>query len=326
MTIKEQILVIDSVTEKHFPEQNIEAEVLSDYQVSLVHIASAAELTSEVLDNISIIILWACIPAIQFDDEVFERMPNCKTIIKAAVGYDNVDLDAAKRRGIEVYNTPDYGTEEVADHSIALMLACLRNLTQANDHVKSGAWDWSVVKPLKRIRGQKLGIIGFGRIGIAMAKRAEVFGLDIRFYDPFLASGVDKSHGVKRCETLEDLLADSDIISIHCSLNPSSEHLLNKQTLCALKTGAVVVNTARGGIIESAALVEALTNGKVAAAGLDVAENEPNIAPQLLKMDNVILTPHCAFYSEEAFTELRTKPAELAKKLLHGLPVRNRVN
>lgn len=321
-----KILIVDSTVEKHFSEPDLEARILSDFKIELIHIASAQELTQEILQDVNIIILWACIPAIQFNTEIFERMPNCHTIIKAAVGYDNVNLPEAREHNINVYNTPDYGTEEVADHSMALLLALQKQLLIANDHVKNGGWDWSVVRPLKRLRGQKLGLIGFGRIGMAMARKASAFGMDVSFYDPNVVSGMDKATGTRRCEHLTELLAEADILSVHCSLNETSKQILNKTAFGLMKTGVSIVNTARGGVIENAALIDALQCGKVASVGLDVVAGEPDIPQRLLATNKVIMTPHSAFYTEEAFIELRTKPAEMAKAILNNIRVRNLVN
>ncbi|ANS44578.1 C-terminal binding protein [Serratia inhibens] len=321
-----KVLIIDSTTEKHFPQPDIERKILAGHDVHLAHISNINEIPAEILPEIEFMIIWACIPSIQFNQAFLRNLGRCRAIVKAAVGYDNVDIDAARQLDIAVYNIPDYGTEEVADHALALMLGVARKLNDINLHVRQGGWDWASVKKLYRLRDKTLGIIGFGRIGGAVAKRAAAFGLKIRFYDPYVASGIDKTHGVTRCESLEELLASSDIVSVNASLNRTSHHLLSAPQFQQMKEGVLLVNTARGGIVDSQALLAALKSGKVAAAGLDVLENEPDIPAGFRTLDNVILTAHSAFYTEESFLEMRTKSAELLLGIMAGVNVRNRVN
>jgi D-3-phosphoglycerate dehydrogenase/C-terminal binding protein len=242
------------------------------------------------------------------------------------VGYDNIDVEYAAKVGISVFNIPDYGTEEVADHAFALLLGCARKIVEVDKHVKAGGWDWAHTKPLYRLRNRTLGIIGFGRIGSALSVRAHAFGVRVQFYDPYVPSGMDKSLGVVRCESLDDLLASSDMISINASLTASAKHLISFNEFRKMKRGVILVNTARGGIVNSEAMLEALDNGRLAAAGLDVLENEPNIPDAVRTRPNVILTAHSAFYTEESFLEMRTKSAKLARDFMTGRPVRNQVN
>jgi C-terminal binding protein len=178
-----------------------------------------------------------------------------------------------------------------------------------------------------RLRGKKLGIIGFGKIGKAVGLRAKAFGLDVHFYDPYLEDGVDKSLGVKRFDTLQDLLQQSDVISVNCDLNKENYHMLNKQTLrwIPANKGVFLVNTARGGLIEEAGLLEALSDGRIKAAGIDVLEKEP-YEGHLNHIDNLILTPHTAFYSDEGFVEMRTKATLEVARILRGEQPRNSVN
>jgi len=194
--------------------------------------------------------------------------------------------------------------------------------------VEQGKWDTEAAHGATRIRGRTLGIIGLGRIGTAVAMRAKPFGFDIIFYDPYLRDGMDKAIGLKRAESLQELLEKSDVVSVNCDLNKDNHHMLNQETLAFIppQKGIYLVNTARGGLIEEAAILEALRDGRIKAAALDVLEHEPYTDGHLKDVPNLILTPHTAFYSDEGFKEMRTKAALEAKRLILGLPPRNSVN
>lgn len=323
---RKRIVIIDSNVERHFEKTDIEQSVLDNVDIDLVHISSALDLSSDYLEHVDAAIIWACIPAVQIDAEFINKLKNCKVITKAAVGYDNVDIDYAASVGIPVFNTPDYGTEEVADHAMALILALVRKLEAVNTHVKEGGWDWFSVKPIKRLRGAKLGIIGFGRTGSALARRASAFGFDTMFYDPYVVSGVEKIHAVHRCEDLDDLIEQADIITVHCDLNASSLHMLSSEQFSRMKPGVIIINTARGGVISNDALVEALDNNIVSCAGLDVVDNEPDFGADLRFHKKVLFTAHSAFYSVDSFVELRTKSAQITKNVLSGKQTRNLIN
>ncbi len=255
------------------------------------------------------------------------RLNRCKGIIRCGVGYDNVDVRAAGSHGIVVCNVPDYGTEEVADHASLLLLAIARRLSICERAIRAGGWDITTVFGAPRLRGRTLGVIGCGRIGTAMVLRAKTFGLRVLIHDPYQPDGIEKALAVERCAKLEDLLKQSEFISLHCPLTSETRHLLNAETLKLLPRGAYVVNTARGPCIDSAALLDALDRGHVAYAALDVLEREPPASDDRLRPHpRVILTPHAAFYSVEAFAEMRTKGAEEARRMIQGEPVRNPVN
>jgi phosphoglycerate dehydrogenase-like enzyme len=254
---------------------------------------------------------------------VLER---CKGIVRCGVGFDNVDLQAAGRCGIVVCNVPDYGTEEVADHALMLLLALARRLLPARDALRAGRWDVTTVFGAPRLRGRTLGLVGCGRIGTAVALRARAFGLRVVFYDPFKPDGLEKSLGVERVYHLDDLWPQAEFLSLHCPLTRATRHVVNAHSLARLPAGAYVVNTARGPCVDAAALCDALDSGRVAAAALDVFEREPLDDERLRHHPRVLLTPHAAFYSVEAFREMRAKGAEEACRILLGEPVRNPVN
>ena len=263
---------------------------------------------------------------IQLTERVIAALPKCRAIIRCGVGYDNVDLRAAGSRGIVVCNVPDYGTEEVADHAILMLLATTRRLLPCDSAIRAGTWEVAPAVGTPRLRGRTLGLIGLGRIGTATAIRAKAFGLRVVFYDPYLPDGVEKAIGIERAVRLEELLPQCDFVSVHCFLSRETRHILNEKTLSLLPRGAYVVNTARGGCIDLDALYQALESGQLAYAGLDVVEREPLDDERIRAHPRVILTPHTAFYSVEGFAEMRTKGAMEARRVILGEPVRNPVN
>lgn len=259
-------------------------------------------------------------------EATFARAPRCKGIVRAGVGYNNIDLAAAGRRGIVVCNVPDYGSEEVADHAIMLLLAVARRMLPCSTAIRAGVWDHKIAYGTPRLRGKTLGIVGCGRIGSATALRAKALGLDVVFYDPYLPEGHDKALGIRRVWELADLMKQSHFVSAHCYLDPRSTHLINAEALALMPRGGIVINTARGPVIDQEALIAALESGHLAGAGLDVCEREPLDDDRLRNHPDVVLTPHSAFYSVEGFIELRRKTAEEVLRILRGERPRNLVN
>ncbi|QLB41861.1 C-terminal binding protein [Mannheimia pernigra] len=321
-----KILIIDSIYEKHFSDLQIEKDILHGYDLDLLHVKSLMDIPISLLSQADGIILWGCASSIDLNSKIIDMLEKCKIIVKAAVGFENIDIDYARFKNIPVYNIPDYGTEEVADHATALLLSLNRKITLLNSHVKENIWEWINAKEIPRLRGKSLGIIGFGRIGQALALRAKPFGLKIGFYDPIVNSGIDKSLGVFRYENIENLLSESDFISIHCSLNQSSYHLINTNNIECIKKGAVLINTARGAIVSTSALKLLLEEEIISFAGFDVLENEPNVDLDIVNHKSVVVTPHSAFYSSEAFLEMRQKSSKLLLDFYNGKCLRDKVN
>ena len=266
-----------------------------------------------------------------------ERMRSCKVIVRCGVGYDNVDITFARRKGIPVVNVPDYGTEEVADSAIAMTLALARGVHLTTSRMRRREpWTFTESRPLYRLRGRTFGVVGLGRIGTATALRAKALGMDVVFHDPYVADGRDKALGVRRAESLGELLAQSFVVSLHCPLTQETRHLINRETLAQMPRGSHVVNTARGGVADVLAMLDAVTSGHLAGAALDVLETEPppDDDPLLVAWrdpnhpayDRMILTPHIAFYSEEGMTDMRVKGSENCRRVLLGRPPRNVVN
>jgi C-terminal binding protein len=264
--------------------------------------------------------------SIHITERSIGQLARCLGIIRCGVGFDNVDIKAAGSRGIVVCNVPDYGTEEVADHALMLLLACARRLLPQDQAIRQRTWDTNLSKGSPRLRGRTLGLVGCGRIGSAMAVRAKALGMRVVFFDPYKADGYDKALGIERCYDLEKLMVQAEFLSLHCPLTEETRHFLNASTLAMLPKGAYVINTARGGCVDLAALHDALESGQVAYAGLDVVETEPLDYEPIRKHPRVVLTPHTAFYSVEGFREMREKAALEARRLILGEPVRNAVN
>ena len=259
-------------------------------------------------------------------ETTFTAAPKCRVAVRAGVGYNNIDIESAARHGVVVCNVPDYGTEEVADHAIMLLLAVARRLIPSHTAIRAGDWHYRTAVGAPRLRGTTLGIVGCGRIGSATALRAKALGLDVVFFDPYVPAGVDKALGIRRVFTLAELLTQSHFVSLHCYLDQATRHLINTNTLALMRTGAVLINTARGAVVDQVALMDALDSGRLSGAGLDVVEREPLDDERLRLHPNVILTPHSAFYSVEGFIELRSKAAEEVRRVLVGEPPRNPVN
>ena len=257
---------------------------------------------------------------------VIESLKNCRVIVRYAIGVDNIDLKAAEDHGIYVCNVPDYSVDEVSNQAIALLLDCAKKLTYLANQVKQGNSSYTVVKPLYRIAGKTLGLVGFGRIPQLVAKKMAGFGVDIITYDPYVNREAAKALNVTPV-SLEELLQRSDYISVHCPLMDSTRHMFNKEAFQKMKPTAIFVNTARGGVVKEEDLVWALENGIIAMAGLDVTETEPvSVDNPLLKLPNAVVTPHAAWYSEEAVETLQRMVAEEVVRALKGEPLRSPVN
>jgi D-3-phosphoglycerate dehydrogenase len=256
--------------------------------------------------------------------ELIERAEKLKVIGRAGVGVDNVDLEAASRRGIVVANAPQSTVISAAEHTIGLLLALSRSIPQAHAALKEGTWDRSRFAGLE-LASKTLGLAGFGRIGQQVARRARALEMDVLAYDPYVAPDRFGELGVERADSLEDLLARSDFLSLHLTLAPETYRLIGAEQLAAAKDGIRIVNAARGELIDENALVEALRSGKVAGAALDVFSAEPYSGP-LLELDNVVVTPHLAASTEEAQDRAGIIVAEQVAAALEGDFVTNAVN
>ncbi len=249
-------------------------------------------------------------------------------LIRAGIGYDIIDVAAATEKGIFVANVPDYCVDEVADHTVLLLMSAWRRLSELEHIWHEGKWvNPPITPPVHRTRGRRLGVVGFGRIGRAVAARALGFGWEVVAYDPFLSAEAVRAAGAEQVD-LDELFTTSDAVSLHSPLTPETRHMVDAERLARVKDGFVLVNTSRGGLIDIVALDAALESGKVAAVGLDVLEDEPapDLSRPIFQRPNVLLTPHVAWYSIEARVDLALYAAEEAYRYIQGERPRNVVN
>jgi D-3-phosphoglycerate dehydrogenase len=257
--------------------------------------------------------------------QAMAALPDLQIVVRCGIGVDNVDLVAAGEHGIRVCNVPDYCWDEVADHTMALLLAAERKIDRQSNAVRGGRWDGiKGAMPIRGLQGRVLGIIGLGNIGRKVVPRARAFGLSVIAYDPYLKPEDARESGVIQV-SLDELLAAADYISLHAPLTEKTYHIINAAALKKMKSTAYLINTSRGPLIDRLALLQALTDGHIAGAALDVVEDEPKGATDLAQLPNVIFTPHTAWYSERSFHQLQRRSAEEIARFLRGEPLRNPV-
>jgi D-3-phosphoglycerate dehydrogenase len=242
-------------------------------------------------------------------------------IVEYGIGYDNIDVQAATAKGIVVCNIPDFMTSEVADHSVALILALARKLHRIGPSTRAGEWNWRKFKPMNSLDGKTAGIVGFGSIGRQVAERLRVFRMQLIAYDPYIPRDTMERLGAKSA-TLEELLKASDVVSIHVPLTKETRGIIGPKQLALMKSSAILVNASRGAVVDQNALFDTLRRGRIAAAGLDVLEKEPpDSTDPLLALENVIVTPHIAWYSEESTSKIKECAALEAERILaHQAP------
>lgn len=302
-----------------WPVGDLEREALAGIGVELTEhrCATAEEVVRAAADAAGMLSALVPLPR-----EVLTRLERLRVISELAVGYDAIDVAAASELGVVVCNVPDYGAIEVADHTLALALALLRRIPQQQRLVASGSWDALALRPIARLAGARWGIVGFGRIGRAVAARARAFGFEVVAHDPFARD----DDGTPLLE-LEELLRGADVISLHAPGGARTSHLIGAPQLALVKPSAVLVNVARGSLVDEAALLHALETGALAGAALDVlAEEPPPAGHPLCAHPNAIVTPHMAFYSEGALLDLRRKGVQNVVDVLSGRDAPYRVN
>lgn len=331
MSTRAKVVITDFVTEP----LDCERQILGDLaEVIALDARSESDLAGRI-ENADAVMMYHFL---SIGAETIERLEHCRLIVRCGVGFDNVDCAAARRRGIAVANVPDYGTEDVADSAIGMILTLARGIHFLNSRLRRGRGPWSYTQalPVPRLRGRTLGIIGLGRIGTAVALRAKAFGMRVVFYDPYVLDGSEKSLGIARAETLGELLREAYVVSLHCPLTAETRHLLNRETIALMPPGSFLINTSRGAVVEVLDVLDAITRGHLAGAGIDVLETEPPAEndPLLLAWrepnhpahDRLILNPHAAFYCDEGLEEMRIKGSRNCRRALLGEPLRNIVN
>ncbi|QDY70562.1 C-terminal binding protein [Qingshengfaniella alkalisoli] len=297
----------------------------------------AAKISKDVWKNCDALVVWHEMP---LDAQTIARLDRCKIIVRAGVGFDHIDLEAAADRGIPVCNTPDYGTSEVADHAIAMMLNFKRGLTSYHGHLQRAPGDgfnFRLAPLTGRLRGKTLGIVGLGRIGAATALRAKAFGMNVICFDPHVSRGAEIAVGVGRVESLDELLAASDVVSLHCPLTSETRNMINDAALKMMRPDALLINTARGAIVDVPALLSALRRREIAGAALDVLPSEPPEPTDAIAVEygdpesslageRLLLSPHAAWSSPESVEDARRLAVETALIYLREGRLRNLVN
>ncbi len=308
-----KVVITDFGEADSIPEAAIIAS--SGLEIDLVRINARTpdQLFPAVADADGLIVQW-----VQITRPVVERLARCKVISRYGIGVDMVDLAAATEKGIIVCNVPDYCIEEVSSHTMAFLLSLNRHLFVQNQHVRSGKWAGTPGGSPTRLKGQVIGVIGLGRIGREVAHKAIALGLDVVGYDPYQLPANMKALGIEPV-SLEGLLARSDYVSIHCPLTEETRHLIAADQLAKMKPGAYLINMARGPIVDQVALYQALRQGVIKGAALDVLEQEPPSPDDpLLGLDNVLITPHTASWTVEAIEQLRREAAQNVVTVLKG--------
>ena len=329
------VLIIEGYLATLMPEgPSIEREVLGpDYTVS--RYADLEGVPTQMLEHADALVVR---PGVPFGADDICNLQRCRVIISLGVGYDHIDVGAACRSGIPVCNIPDFATEEVADTALAMMLYLHRRLGAFHSQAHSGPlqWDWRFQVPTKRARASHLGIIGLGLIGTSLALKAKGIGYLVRFMDPYVPRGMDKALGLNQVFDRDELLTESDVLSIHTPMTKETQGMVDAEFLDAMKPTGVLINVSRGGLFRSLdVLYEALLQRPRFSIGTDVLPEEPpNDHPLLEAWRNdapwlggrFLLTPHSAFYSEDAVRDLRRSSAEIAKRVLEGGAPYNLVN
>ncbi|MBS7653960.1 MAG: C-terminal binding protein [Candidatus Bathyarchaeia archaeon] len=311
-----------AITDSDYGSHEVEEEVLSSIGADLIKFQCRTE--DDVIQCCSDVdgLLNQYAPITR---RVIEVLQKAKIIVRYGVGVDNIDVDAATEKGIFVANVI-YDVTDVADHALSLILSLARKIVWADRNVKENKWDWKAVQPISRLKDKTVGIIGFGRIGRKVAQRLRGFEVKIVAYDPYVLGEAFREYGVEKVD-FETLIKESDIITIHIPLTNETRHMIGWKELRSMKREAILINVSRGGIIDEKALCKALEERWIAGAGLDVLEEEPPAKDNpLLRLDNVVITPHMAWYSNRSLYEIRRKAAEEVARALSGqIPV-NLVN
>lgn len=309
-----KVVVSDQVFPSVDLERSLLAEIGADLVVAEGDMDQVLELAADADAILNTYLPW--------DTDSIDRLQRCRVIARYGIGIDNIDVEAAARAGIVVTNVPDYSVEEVAVHGLSLILATLRKLVEADRTVRSGVWSIDHFRPIHRLSTMTVGLVGFGRIARAVAAPLQALGAAIVAHDPYLRP----AEGLPPLLDLPDLLAASNIVSLHLPLTYETRGIIGTEAIAGMKPGAILVNTSRGPLVDLAAVVAALTDGRLAGAGLDVFDREPLDIERIEGVPNLIVSPHMAYYSEEALEESQRKAATQVMKVLSGEPPDYQVN
>lgn len=298
------------VSDQVFPTVDLERAMLAEIDAELVVATGDVDAVLDVAADADAILNTY----LSWNAETLGRLERCKIIARYGIGVDNIDLDAARAAGMVVTNVPDYSVQEVAAHSLALMLAMLRKVTIGDAVIRSGGWKIDALRPIRRLSTLTVGLLGYGRIARRFAETIEALEMNLVVYDPYVEAGP----GIPRLVDLDELLAVSDVVSVNAPATPETRGMINAGTLGKMKSSAILVNTSRGPLVVLDDLLAALRNGTIAGAALDVFEQEPLDAARIEGVPNLLVTPHMAYYSEEALQESQRKAATQVIKVLTG--------
>ncbi len=314
-------------TDYYYPNNHAEIEILNQLgDVEIVDCTKLApggfkdedQVIAHAADADALIVQFA-----RISQKVIQSLQKCKIVSRYAIGVDNIDVESARQKGIVVANVPDYCLEEVSDTAIAHMFNCVRKVTLANNLLQKNEFTYDKIKPIRRFGDHKVGLLAFGNIARRVAEKLRPFGNPILTYDPFFKDHA--SYPWVEFVPLEEMLRQADILSVHAPLNKDTRHLVNREMLALVKPGVIVVNTSRGGVIDEVALAEAIEDGRVSAAGLDVLDypdDKYNTSVLVKYPDRVFITPHMGWYSEGAVVDLQRKVAlNVYEMLAHGKPL-----
>lgn len=310
------------VTDSRHTDYEIEKEILSEIgaEVKELNCRTEDEMVAGCADADALLLDMA-----PCSRRVIESLHRCQIISRYGVGYDNVDVSAATENGILVTNVPDYCKEDVSDHALALMLSCLRHVAMRDRNIRAGSWN--IQAHSYRLAGKTLGVLGFGCIARALVHKCSGFGLNrVLAYDPYLSESVCKENGAEKAD-LQTVLSEADFVSLHMPATPETKGIINAQTLCWMKKTAILINTARGSLIDDEALIDALKNHRILAAGLDTHNEEPlSKNSRYFTLNNVTLTDHTAYNTIEGVAELKEKAAQNIVDALLGKTPKYLVN
>jgi D-3-phosphoglycerate dehydrogenase len=312
------------VTDSDFPDADLEREVLRevDATVEVADARSPEEVVEAArsVDPDALLVQYA-----RIDRSVFEAVDGLAVVGRYGIGVDSVDLEAATDHGVRVVNVPSYCEEEVSTHALSLLLALVRRVASLDAAVADGTWDWTAARPVHRMRGRTLGLAGFGKIPRHLLRKVEAFGVEIVAYDPYVSADELAEEGVEEVD-FGTLLDRSDYVSVHTPLTEETEDLFDAEAFDRMKETAILVNTSRGAVVDTTALYNAVADDQIAGAGLDVLPHEPPEDTALAELDDVLVTPHMAWYSEESFETLRRTVSEDVATVLAGEEPENPVN
>jgi D-3-phosphoglycerate dehydrogenase len=295
-----------------YADLSLEHELLADSGFELVPLRAQGEFVDQIVDAVAIMT-----HEVPISESIAARLRNCKLITRMGVGFDIIDVPGCRKYGIEVCYVPDYGTEDVANHAIALLFAIHRHLLQYHRSVERGRWDFNVAGTMHLLKELRLGVFGLGRIGSDFARKMRIFVKEILGYDPNLSKALIESKGA-RPSSPEEMFSECEIFSLHLPYSQKSHHFVSNREIDLMTRKPILINVSRGGLVNTQALIRGLRTNRLSGAGLDVLETEPNVEKELLQLENVIVTPHVAWFSVEASEKLRRTAMTDILRILSG--------